>query len=288
MCFASGCHSSPHIPPEGLSADLPLGRRRKKKCDETRLVCLNCAKRDLVCKWPQNVTETGGWAGHSPPLNRQKSNDLDNGTTTAVVKYDDQTPWRTYCLDEVSYDSSDVGSSTDLSIVGEGPWEQSAFSAMRVLGGLHRLSTNPSPAVVEESGRLFDFLRVTFLPQLIRPTANGHIIDFFTQETLTLALHWPFCMHALLACCGSEIPTDNREFRRLARFHYVHAVEGLRTNLDDGNLNQQWIVTILTVLMLCIYEVCPFYSRSIQQERGLIQSPRDPSHRVQLPLMFIW
>ncbi|KAJ5831719.1 C6 zinc finger domain protein [Penicillium riverlandense] len=229
-------------------------RRRKKKCDETRLACLNCAKRGLICEWPPSVTETGGWAGNSPPLNRQRSNILDNGTATTVVKYDHQRPWRTYCSDEVSDDSSEVGSSTGSSIVGEGPRRQSASSYMTVLSGLHRLSTNPSSAVIQESGRLFDFLRVTFLPQLIRPTANGRIIDFFTQETLTLAIHWPFCMHALLACCGSEIPTGNGEFRLLARFHYVRAVEGLRANLDNGRLNQQWIVTILTVLMLCIYE----------------------------------
>ncbi|KAJ5649158.1 C6 zinc finger domain protein [Penicillium longicatenatum] len=62
-------------------------------------------------------------------------------------------------------------------------------------------------------------------------------------------------MHALLACCGAEIPTHDPTVRELARFHYTRAVAALRMNLNDGNVQNQWMVTMLTVMMLCIYEV---------------------------------
>lgn len=70
-----------------------------------------------------------------------------------------------------------------------------------------------------------------------------------------LALDRPHCMHALLACCGAEIPTHDQRVRQLASFHYMRAVEGLRKGLNNENIRSQWMVTMLTVMMLCIYEV---------------------------------
>ncbi|KAJ5706579.1 C6 zinc finger domain protein [Penicillium malachiteum] len=71
---------------------------------------------------------------------------------------------------------------------------------------------------------------------------------------MLLALDKPFCMHALLACCGAEIPTQDQKPRELARLHYTEAVKALRKNLNESNIQSQWIVTTLTVMMLCIYE----------------------------------
>lgn len=79
--------------------------------------------------------------------------------------------------------------------------------------------------------------------------------EILTRQTLALAFEHPFCMHALLACCGAEIPIEKAEFRELARYHYTHAVTGLRKILDDGPLQCQWGVTMLGIMMLCIYEV---------------------------------
>jgi hypothetical protein len=79
--------------------------------------------------------------------------------------------------------------------------------------------------------------------------------ELLTRQSLALAFEHPFCMHALLACCGAEIPGENSEYRELARFHYTHAVTGLREVLDDGAPRSQWVVTMLGIMMLCIYEV---------------------------------
>jgi NADH:ubiquinone oxidoreductase subunit B-like Fe-S oxidoreductase len=72
---------------------------------------------------------------------------------------------------------------------------------------------------------------------------------------MILALGHPFCMHALLACCGAEMPTSADSFRQLARFHYTSAVAGLRDILNDAHLVRRWVVAMLTIMMLCIYEV---------------------------------
>ena len=80
------------------------------------------------------------------------------------------------------------------------------------------------------------------------------MIDDLSRETLTLAFSSPFCMHALLACCGAEIPTQRSDFRQLGQFHYTHAVAGLRERLDKGLSGNQWVVSLLTIMMLCIYE----------------------------------
>lgn len=112
-----------------------------------------------------------------------------------------------------------------------------------------------SSAITLESRHLFHYLRWKFLPELIRPAAENRVIDLLSRHTLTLALEQPFCMHALLACCGAEIPTHDPTVRELARFHYTRAVTALRRNLNDGNIQNHWLVTMVTVMMLCIYEV---------------------------------
>ena len=116
-----------------------------------------------------------------------------------------------------------------------------------------------SPAITPASAPLFDFLRAVFLPQLIRPMAHNTVIKSATDESLMLALRTPFYMHALLACCGAEIPVDDVcsqvHFQKLARMHYVKAIAGLRESLDSGMVDAGNAAIIRTSLTLCIYEV---------------------------------
>ncbi|KAJ6007307.1 hypothetical protein N7540_011283 [Penicillium herquei] len=119
-----------------------------------------------------------------------------------------------------------------------------------------------SPAISSESRNLFDFLRRKFLPELIRPAADSQVVDALSRETMLLALDNPFCMHALLACCGAEIPTQDQKPRQLARMHYTQSVNALRKTLNESNIQSHWIVTTLTVMMLCIYERSKAYGSS--------------------------
>jgi hypothetical protein len=137
-----------------------------------------------------------------------------------------------------------------------------------------------SPALTPASAPLFDFLRERFLPQLIRPAADCRVIDLFSQESLSMAIKVPACMHALLACCGAEIPVQLDSFRKLARFHYTQAVASLRQNLTQVGVGHGWLVTMHTVLMLCIYEVRQKQGNVSTTRQLLIKDPEIQAPKV--------
>lgn len=70
-----------------------------------------------------------------------------------------------------------------------------------------------------------------------------------------MATQVPACMHALLA--GAEIPAQSADIQEMTQYHYAKAVIGLRESLEKQGSAKGWLVTMHTVLMLCIYEVSP-------------------------------
>ncbi|EAW14966.1 Zn(II)2Cys6 transcription factor [Aspergillus clavatus NRRL 1] len=111
-----------------------------------------------------------------------------------------------------------------------------------------------SPVLVPLNVHLFDYLQTVFLPQLIHPLAHGTFNEMVNREGLGLAFQHPFCMHALLACSAAEIPVENPQYRRMGQVYYAKAVAGLRLSLERSEPSDRWIVTLWTVLLLCIYE----------------------------------
>jgi hypothetical protein len=228
-------------------ADICQGRKRKKKCDETQRTCLNCTRQRLECIWQSDRRPcvSGNSCGHeSPEETPRVSNIADTETELDVVASRSDTKTR--------LSVSDLISSTQWQAL------SSLFQTASVdLGAEQRYfaTFGHSSAITPGSSLLFDFLRARFLPQLIRPAATCRVIDLFTRESLVMAMKAPACMHALLACCGAEIPTKTPRFRNLAKFHYTQAVKELRNDLERETIKNQWLVTMHTVLMLCIYEV---------------------------------
>ncbi|KAJ5323231.1 hypothetical protein N7476_001831 [Penicillium atrosanguineum] len=233
-------------------------RKRKKKCDETRLQCLNCAKRDLDCVWQSDIQH------ESSSLQQCSFSETSPATVSTVAQVLSHCPssrldraWKHSVQLPVAVSASGKPAQPAASISDNMHPELSVFSHVN----LHRILQLPppslfsySPAITTKSGPLFDFLKTTFLPQLIHPGTSIHVSDALSKQTFALALNKAFCMHALLACCGVEIPSNQASFRQLGRYHYTHAVAGLRKNLNDGCLQGQWVVAMFTVMMLCIYE----------------------------------
>ncbi|KAJ5535946.1 hypothetical protein N7513_009132 [Penicillium frequentans] len=223
-------------------------RRRKKKCDETRLQCLNCKKQNMNCVWKLSESQLEV----SVPKN-QKFASVNEVTKGAL----DQVPFSSTPASSPKQAAKAPGASRVWSENSRHKKDLISLSAPSNNEYLSWKSVPPwtySSAITPESRHLFHFLKWKFLPELIRPAADSRVIDVLSKHTLALALQQPFCMHALLACCGAEIPTHDPTVRELARFHYTHAVAALRRNLNDGNIQTQWVVTMLTVMMLCIYE----------------------------------
>lgn len=228
-------------------ADTCQGRKRKKKCDETQRTCLNCARQRLECTWQPDRRHcvSGNSCGHESPEETPRApNIADTETELDVVES------RSDTIAQLSV--SDLTSST--------PWQ--ALSSLPQTGSVdlgaeqrYFVTFGYSNAITPASAPLFDFLRARFLPQLIRPAATCRVIDLFSRESLAMAMKTPACMHALLACCGAEIPTKTPRFRNLAKYHYTQAVKELRNELERENIKNRWLVTMHTVLVLCIYEV---------------------------------
>jgi hypothetical protein len=236
-------------------ADNHGGRKRKKKCDETFSTCLNCAKQNIDCVW-QSYQSSRPLPKHhhgGPQIDQPERQDWRGSTIPSnEVSASHSKPATPVATDEARVCPKTPAVSYQLL-----PSAISTQTAGLVLGQRYFVNFGHSPALTPDSAPLFDFLRSRFLPQLIRPAANCRVIDLFSRESLAMAIKVPACMHALLACCGAEIPTTRANFQNLARFHYTQAVTALRNNLDQQGLADNWLVNMHTVLMLCIYEVCP-------------------------------
>ncbi|OJJ31458.1 hypothetical protein ASPWEDRAFT_32090 [Aspergillus wentii DTO 134E9] len=220
-------------------------RQRKKKCDETRFICQNCSRGSLSCVWP----EANGTGRSRPQFSP------DEGSSTE--------PSSTSSPDSVSVDGH---SNEDMTLaVRESPeyrpsldecdFTMTPLSDDDLSLSIYTPSTLYSPAITPDSILLFDFLQMVFLRQLIRPMAHESVIERFNAEGLKLAFQTPYFMHALLACCGAEIPVETpHHYRRIGETHYAKAVAGLRADLAAGDLQYKLTTMLRAVIILCIYE----------------------------------
>jgi hypothetical protein len=255
-----------------------LGRNRKKKCDERRTQCLNCAKLNLECIWQSDGVIHQQPEARSPSTSDSVRSSCSSAETPLEERQQTQKHDSDYSLTRLSRvvgDNTRPGAlpfDVEVSEKGSGSLPQN-WMLLPPTESLHGLSLQidlpPSPANHKRSRPLFQFLISRFIPQLIRPTADGQMRDELNRRSLALAFEHPFCMHALLACCGAEIPSDDPQYRELARYHYTHAVTGLRKILDDGALRGQWVVTMLGIMMLCIYEVSSYSSPPYQARESI-------------------
>jgi hypothetical protein len=89
--------------------------------------------------------------------------------------------------------------------------------------------------------------------------ASAPVVECCYQQSMAMAMHTPFYMHALLASCGAEYPAYNagaREyFHRLSARNYVRAITGLREALGRADPRRHSTAMASTVLILCIFEV---------------------------------
>ncbi|KAE8382002.1 hypothetical protein BDV26DRAFT_288977 [Aspergillus bertholletiae] len=239
-------------------------RKRKKKCDETPGTCSNCARRWLSCEWPANLCRNQKHSRQERPAPSKAR--LETSARPSIDAW--HINQHEFTVDFVASTSPSWDTEGDSDVLlsptnPNTPSSQNDYTmatrsdAPSLLNHVSSLSYL-SPAINPASAPLFDFLRAVFLPQLIRPMAHDAVIKSVTDESLMLALRTPFYMHALLACCGAEIPVDDMysvmHFEKLARMHYVKAMAGLRESLDRGMLEAENTAIIRTSLILCIYE----------------------------------
>ncbi|KIW33279.1 uncharacterized protein PV07_00139 [Cladophialophora immunda] len=229
-------------------------RQRKKKCDEHPGVCQNCAKRKIDCIWPAkpnsrsnepSPSARGQDASPSPSL-ATESVDNNNAELQAIGDADEQV---------YTYFSPSSASLSPGSVIRGVDNNDNDELPLIVSPQLTAFSSNTKI----HSPPLFDYMRMVFVPQLVRPATDRQYIDDFTSGSLQVANNIPFFMDALLACSAAEIKRDDPFHRRMAETHYINAVGGMRAYLarDDSPLAE--IIALRTVLILCIYERTRLY-----------------------------
>lgn len=198
-----------------VCTDYWIGRRRKKKCDKTRVVCNNCSRGNLLCTWP---------SGSPGGLRRQNSVEIlsDQGACPDISSHSSAYP--SSDLAPLKHDGDRLSQSTPSADANR--LRNEAWSTLML----------PTSSVISaDSIPLFEFLRMAFLRSLVHPMTHGAIVAFLRQEILKLAFSIPFLMDALLACCGAEFPADNVRYQRLAQIHYAKSIAGFRVDLASDN-----------------------------------------------------
>ncbi|KAL2813440.1 hypothetical protein BJX63DRAFT_394443 [Aspergillus granulosus] len=232
-------------------------RERRKKCDERQGVCHNCDRKWLKCVWPSqsridppdHVQSESSTTGPSRSRTNSPLGETNGLMKTSSVEVLDGAHTTSHAADHLPCTFLDEGIHTSF----EGDY--------RGASSLTKLPiTVPFYAGIIPlgSGLLFDLLQIKWLRQLIRPMASASLIELYYRESMRIAMHTPFYMQSLLACCAAEYPVDDinvrEHFWRLSHNHYVRAITGLREALNAGQpkLHEEAIVS--TVLTLCIFE----------------------------------
>ncbi|KAL2785536.1 hypothetical protein BJX66DRAFT_347412 [Aspergillus keveii] len=230
-------------------------RKRRKKCDEQQGTCRNCDRRWLTCIWPSPPV-----ADASCTLTRSQEAPGALPVTSADIDGSQEPPpSSTAC-----YTTSPRTARGQIAAQEDGDGDLS-----RALGNHpHKVPTPPTlprtvPLVtgalaVCTKSAVFDLVRSKWLRELFRPMASASLIQSCYQQSMAMAMHTPFYMHALLASCAAEYPVQNARardyFPRLSAKHYVRAITGLREALGHADSVRYNIDIASTVLILCIYE----------------------------------
>lgn len=108
---------------------------------------------------------------------------------------------------------------------------------------------------------LFQYYTNIYLPQITRPQTNSRFIRGAEEEIITIGLHTPFLMHALLATSAGHLSKRSEDYKSVAEFHYGKAVQGLRLNLRRNDAQIDMDAILLAMIGLCIYSVCEPFDR---------------------------
>ncbi|OAP62658.1 hypothetical protein AYL99_01885 [Fonsecaea erecta] len=219
-------------------------RKRKKKCDENPIICQNCARRKIDCVWPAQANSrvnvpspsVDGHSASSPV----PSLTIDHDHTGFYATEDENVSPPSTSLSPGSA-IHNVDDDDDLPLV--------VSPQLTTISSVTKIHSPP----------VFDYMRMVFVPQLVRPATDGQYIHDFTSGSLQVANSIPFFMDALLACSAAEIRENDPLHRRIAEAHYINAIGGMRTYLAQENSPVAEIIALRTVLILCIYERTRLY-----------------------------
>ncbi|KAL3492461.1 hypothetical protein BJX62DRAFT_250655 [Aspergillus germanicus] len=243
-------------------------RKRRKKCDEQQGTCRNCDRRWLTCRWPSGslgdtaMTDTVALDNGQPtscPYKQPQSTKGPLLVTSSDIEASQERPsspttrYTTPSRTTEKQSALKSNCASDLTPPGNYPRKEPTSPTLP-----HTVPVYTGAVTLCTSNPVFDLVRSKWLRELFRPMASAPLIQSCYQQSMAMAMHTPFYMHALLASCAAEYPAYDRGardyFHWLSAKHYVHAITGLREALGGSDSARRSITIASTVLILCIFE----------------------------------
>ncbi|OAP64556.1 hypothetical protein AYL99_00528 [Fonsecaea erecta] len=259
-------------------------RRRRKKCNEEKPLCIGCSRNFLACLWPDE-TSPDETSPDAPDV------EIDGGLVTETWN-STQVPYKGMLLlasdgvDASDSDSRTLPAASISDATGSELFQDSKDSMIPRAVGRRDIS-----APVEESLPIVTsapYLKVTS-PQLLRHYIE-RTADFLAVKQLrdnpfvTLILPLAYCdellMHSVLALSGSHLCGKQPsliEIQRTTWQHYDMAITGLRSELQCPTaISASRSLRLLLVLMI----LCHFEAISGNREGSMIYHLRASRHLV--------
>lgn len=196
-----------------------IGRRRRKKCDELRPVCINCARNSFSCSWPKasprvGITSRRQLRASSPP------------SSEILPSF----------VGDTSSDLSSCAQTRRLAIASSLP---------------RSLSINLFES--ETESQLFQYCTDLFLPSQEHYQAGF----FYAGESymVYISINYRPLLDAMMACAAATLSGEVDWFRNFAVKKYISAVQGVQDGLASGSLVGKEDHLLATVAWLCVFEV---------------------------------
>ena len=200
---------------------MTTGRRRRKKCDELRPICINCARNGFSCSWPKTASAVQTTSHQL----LQASSSRSPSSKTLL-----------YFVGDASSNSSPNVQTGQLAIASSLP---------------NPLSTNLFDSEMQSS--MFQYCTHLLLP----PQAHNQPGSFYEGQsyTVSMGIHFTPLLDAMLACAATTLSNEAEWFQDFAVNRYISAVQGVRAGLVDGSLTGTEDHLLAAVMWLCVFEV---------------------------------
>ncbi|CUM68055.1 uncharacterized protein PRCAT00005770001 [Priceomyces carsonii] len=202
-------------------------KKKKKKCDETKPVCLRCKKGGGPCVWPDVMQRLGKVAKQNKATSGSERSLKDN-----VYRF--------------NYDFT--GSSIAATNIGKFNY----FPAL-LLPDMRNIMI-PGVSLSETDAICYRYFIEKFLPSLLHPFTHDSSVEtiFLTASSQSQTLR-----NIFFACGATMISFENIFFKEVAHKKYIQAVKILIEEIKSGAIlgSEDWLfMAVQTLQTLCFRE----------------------------------
>jgi hypothetical protein len=211
-----------------------LGRRRRKKCDETKPTCTGCTRNQLTCIWPLWKTETSR-------KQRVEAGAISKSNCKNVTSIDSRR-----CLSESPRPCQPYLSGSPMSSIRE--------------------SFDPVATISIDEDAQFSIINYSlnyYLPIQVHHNPERDPVD--QSYLISMSLRFPPLMNALLACSALTLRSGSKHWPSFAIRSYVLSLHEVRQGIAGDRFTGTEDHLLATVMWLSIFEVTHLHTAFILQ-----------------------